>query len=183
MLAKVSVKSLDVKGEVPKSPGWVVAESWVGSLCLCHHDYLLNREPLVRWQCFCSSREQRSAFTNGPLLLFQSFILGAHATLRRRARLIICICLHFENYLCSKLISLWTKGERKQKVGITSLRYEVIISVDHKNEKCKKVIRDRSLLCCGLEGGGGWDFGSYEIERPKVFCRHWETRVKLEGRG
>lgn len=35
-----------------------------------------------------------------------------------------------------------TKGERKQKVGITSLRYEVIISVDHKNEKCKKVIRD-----------------------------------------
>lgn len=33
---------------------------------------------------------------------------------------------------------LWTKGKQKRKLDINSLRYEVIISVDHKNENCRK---------------------------------------------
>ena len=41
--------------------------------------------------------------------------------------------------------------------------------------------RGWSFLCCGLDGGGGYEeYGSYEIKGQKALCRHWETRVRLE---
>ena len=181
ILVAMICEKLDVRGGVFKSPGWVVAESRVESTCTHHHAYLSNREPLVRWWCFCRSREKGLASTDDPLHPFWSFILGAHATLGRRARLVIYICLYFENHFCSKL-NFMDKRKEGETMGINSLSYKAIIIVDCKNENCKMVIRDWSLLCSGLEEGSGSEFGSYEIEGPEVFCRHWDPESSLKPR-